>query len=74
LATKLLSPALIERIRNIVADLEDRHVPNSSEKQGSNSREEKLKGWIPNHVLINEYQAGQGIAVSPTSLSPQANL
>jgi hypothetical protein len=70
---KLLSPALIERIRSVVAELEDRHVPSSPEKQGTKSREEKLKGWIPNHVLINEYQAGQGIAVSPTLLSPCSN-
>ncbi|KAG7528378.1 hypothetical protein FFLO_06194 [Filobasidium floriforme] len=55
-------PALIERIRSVVAELEDRHVPNLPEKQDSKSREEKLKAWTPNHVLINEYQAGQGIA------------
>jgi alkylated DNA repair dioxygenase AlkB len=70
---KLLSPALIERIRSVVAELEDRHVPNSPEKPDLKSREEKLKGWTPNHVLINEYQAGQGIAVSSTSLSPCPN-
>lgn len=69
---RVCSPALIERIRSIVSTLEDRHTPSSPEKaqQGKKmSREEKMSNWTPNSLLINEYQAGQGIAVSPV-LSP----
>lgn len=63
----MYSPALIERIQSIVSTLKDRHTPSSPQKAQQNkhmSREEKMRDWTPNSLLINEYQAGQGIAVS----------